>query len=40
MAAALTGLMLGFILLLFSNIFISEETLQQLLSFDHSSFFT
>ena len=40
MAAALTGLMLGILLLLCSNIFISEETLQQLLSFDHSSFFT
>ena len=40
MSAALTGLLLGFCLLLCSNVFISESTLQQLLSFDHSSFFT
>ena len=40
MSAALTGLLLGLCLLLCSNVFISEATLQQLLSFDHSSFFT
>lgn len=40
MSAAITGLAIGGILIILGNIILTQEVVEQLLTFDHSSFFT
>ena len=40
MSAAITGLAIGGVLMGIGNIVLTRETVEQLLTFDHSSFFT
>ena len=39
MAASLTGLAMGGVILIAQNMFLDEDTAQKLLTFNHSNFF-